>query len=116
MSNTADNVVPLTPTVGAEAEPADDTIRASITVLTSFGSNDPEREPNEVIAELAKEVLVAVYECNTGARLVVGREKSQMDDIRLRDRCLKPGCLGMVLIIFALPTSHELDFFDTFAV
>ena len=44
MSNTADNVVPLTPTVGAEAEPADDSIRASITVLTSFGSNDPERE------------------------------------------------------------------------
>ncbi len=44
MSNTADNVVPLTPTVGAEAAPEADAIKASITVLTSFGSNDPERE------------------------------------------------------------------------
>ena len=44
MSNTADNVVPLTPTLGAEAAPEEDTIKASITVLTSFGSNDPDRE------------------------------------------------------------------------
>lgn len=44
MSNTADNVVPLTPSVGAEAAPEEDSIRASITVLTSFGSNVPERE------------------------------------------------------------------------
>jgi hypothetical protein len=44
MSNTADNVVPLTPTLGAEAAPEEEAIKASITVLTSFGSNDPERE------------------------------------------------------------------------
>lgn len=43
MSNTADNVVPISP--GGAAEPAAVApIKASITVLTSFGSNDPERE------------------------------------------------------------------------
>ncbi len=44
MSNTADNVVPMTPSLGAEAVPEEEPIKASITVLTSFGSNDPERE------------------------------------------------------------------------
>ncbi len=44
MSNTADNVVPLSSMMGAEAEPQEEPIKASITVLTSFGSNDPERQ------------------------------------------------------------------------
>ena len=43
MSNTADNVVPITP-AGAAEPAAVAPIKASITVLTSFGSNDPVRE------------------------------------------------------------------------
>lgn len=44
MSKSADNVVPLSPIVGADSAAQEEPMKVSITVLTSFGSNDAELE------------------------------------------------------------------------